>query len=127
MKSDSGENLYPKYLEQYSTLEQKVGIWASGDPIYRKVIDVGTLPNGTTKSVSTGLNITSVTPIFLSGYALKTTGEYACMPLPFTTDTNPVYVGYTSTNNIWNIKITTSSNRSSFNGYIVLEYIKTTN
>lgn len=116
-----------KTANTYSTTEVKTGeTWVDGRPIYRKVLNVENLPNNTAKNISTGLSSSSVLPIFLKGYALKTTGEYACMPLPFFTNTNPVYIGYLNSNSIWNIVVTTTSDRSNFNGYITIEYIKTT-
>ncbi len=39
------------------TTEEQVGIWHDGDPIYRKVVDLGTMPVAT--SASTAKNTTA--------------------------------------------------------------------
>ena len=39
----------------YSTAETVVGVWTDGKPLYRKVVDFGTLPNKSTKSIAHGI------------------------------------------------------------------------
>ena len=38
--------------DKYSTTEQVIGTWIDGKPIYRKVINFGSLPNAESKSVA---------------------------------------------------------------------------
>ena len=57
----------------YSTSEQIVGRWIDGKPLYKKTINIGTLPNNGTIRVAHGVsNIGDV--INISGYATGTTG-----------------------------------------------------
>ena len=49
----------------YSTSEKVVGTWIDGKPIYRKIVDIGSLTNGTQKVVNHNINIE--TPIRCSG------------------------------------------------------------
>ena len=45
----------------YSTDEIEIGKWIDNKPIYRKVIDLGVLPDTTVKAVSSGLIPTNIT------------------------------------------------------------------
>lgn len=110
-------------LKTYSSAETKVGIWIDNKPIYRKVISLGLLPNNTTKRVASGIsNLEFVT--YLYGIALA--GTYF-ITLP---DSYPVNVNYNvrlsydlSTNEI---VITAGADRSTYSGYAIIEYTKTT-
>ena len=56
--------LYSNIYDLFSTEEVKTNeIWTDGKPIYRKVIDFGTLPNNNLKSVAH--NISNVDKIFI--------------------------------------------------------------
>ena len=72
----------------YSTNEQNTGVkWIDGKYIYRKVIDMGTLPNNTAKIVNTGitnfgrlidLTVLTVRMVFNYSYAPdRISGSYA--------------------------------------------------
>lgn len=100
----------------YSTDEQVIGIWIDGKPIYRKVIDIGTLPNATNKEINTGLDSTVVRPIRMYGYAYNSSGGFMTLPY-IITDSGSIYLQYLSSNKI---RVTASSDRSSMNGYVVL-------
>lgn len=101
----------------YSTKEQIIGKWIDGKPIYRKIYNIGALPNSTTKTVQhniSGLNqIVTLRGIARAG---STTTRYA----------------YPNINvdlliNSENIYIVTTSDQSAFtSNYIILEYTKTT-
>ena len=107
--------------ELYSTSEIVIGKWIDGKNLYRKVVEFGALPNNSAKNAL--YNISNLgTFIKISGYA--TNGTYY-MTLPFVNQnvpTNSVEItcgdGY-----IW---IKTGSDRSAYNGYVILEYTKTT-
>lgn len=116
----------------YSTTEKVVGTWIDGKPIYRKVIDFGTLPNASSKTVSTGLNVNEVTicrPLMGYAYGIDTNNIHYILTLP---DIAPNYLeGATrltmsSSNSIYNIIITTGIDRSNYNGYVEVYYTKTT-
>ena len=56
---------YVDKKQTYSTVELVVGKWIDGKPIYRKIVDIGSLTNGTQKVVNHNINIE--TPIRCSG------------------------------------------------------------
>ncbi len=102
--------------EVYSTSEIKTNKkWIDGKPIYRKVIDMGMLPNTTNKSVNH--NLSNFTMINVGGGAVNTTNNVFS---PFSGFNDEVYV--TSTHVIWGTK----ANRTTLHGYVILEYTKTT-
>lgn len=107
----------------YSTVEQATGgTWIDGKPIYKKTIDIGSLPNGTGKSVDHGItNLERV--VRHEGWALQSS-DGAEIPLPYadTTASGSVVIYASSTV----IRISAASNRSGFSGYITLWYTKTT-
>ena len=98
-----------------------------GKPLYRKVINFGTLPTATTSSTSAknvAHNISNV-DLFtkISGIAFNSSG--ATMPLPyphFENVINQVTMSASKTN----VTIGTGTDRSSFSAYVILEYTKTT-
>lgn len=104
-----------KDAEVYSINEVKTNkIWIDGKPIYRKVINFGNLPNTTEKKVAHGLDtnickIVNVSPIASNSSITISNGF-----------NDEVYIN--GSNITWNTK----SNRSTYTGYITLEYIKTT-
>ena len=105
---------------EYSTTERIIGTWIDGKPIYRKVIDCGNLPNATTKDTATGL--TNVICQNIYGRAYNSVSGNT-IPLPYN-GTGDGYIVISYNNN--NARITTGSDRSSWTGYIVVEYTKTT-
>ena len=121
--SDGYSTNYINTLQAYSLTETRVGTWIDDKPIYRKVISLGLLPNNTTKRVASGIsNLEFVTS--LCGIALA--GTYF-ITLP---DSYPVNVNYNvrlsydlSTNEI---VITAGADRSTYSGYAIIEYTKTT-
>lgn len=107
----------------YSTTEQEVGEWIDGSPVYEKVIDLGALPNNTTKNVAH--NIQNLGLIISADFlANDTSGQYIQMPF---TVARSNYVNYqvsiylTDTN----IVIETGSDRSTYSGFAILRYTKT--
>lgn len=104
----------------YSTAEKKIGKWIDGKPIYRKMIDLGNLPNAATKNVAHGLTIANVNIVHFYGIA-KSGNIYLSLPHCSIDNTNDaIFI------NSKNITIQTGSNRSGYTGYCVLEYTKTT-
>ena len=103
----------------YSTTEQKTGgVWIDGKPIYRKVVDVGSMPNRVTKSVPHNiLNLDNI--INITGYARNGVEK---LPLPFVSAAYNIEVYINS----GNIKIGSIQDYSMYSGYVVLEYTKTT-
>ena len=106
----------------YSTEEQRVGTWIDGKPIYRKVVDTGTLPNSTGKQITH--NISNVDQVInIKGYAYRST-DNVCLPLPHATYDNTAITCYADRTKI---TIVTYATRSNFTtSYVALEYTKTT-
>ena len=114
-----------KNFNKYSTTEEVVGTWISGETIYRKVISCGTLPNKTDKTVAHGIsNFNHI--IQVSGFCKDASQSY---PLPFPNDRNSTGVGSVG---IWvdktNITISCLGTYypSVIEAYVILEYTKTT-
>lgn len=112
------ERKIPKSIGAYSDSEVNTKKqWIDGKPIYRKVIDVGALPNNTSKN--TAHNISSFDNIIsITGYAENGT---QWTPLPHASDANntlTVYAGAT------NVTVVTYADKTSYNGIVVLEYTK---
>lgn len=109
--------------QTYTTEEKVVGTWIDDKPLYRKVIDVGSLPNSATIEVDTGLDSAVVRPIKMHGYAYNsTTGAFLILPYIIGSG-GDIYLQYLTTNKF---RIITSTDRTNLNAYVVLEYTKTT-
>lgn len=111
-------------LDKYSTEEVKTNkVWIDGKPIYRKVIDIGNLPNATKKEVAAGIsNLKYVTRL----YGVATTGAYT-ITIPDTYPNNALYDTRLSyDNSTGKIVLFSESDRSAYSGYVIIEYTKTT-
>ena len=112
---------YINNSNSYSTDEVKTGgKWIDGKPIYRKTISCGALPNTSYKNVNHNItNLDFVTKCY--GFARG--GNYR-MVLPNasanTANAVEVYVDEMY------VVIQTGNDRSGYNGYVTLEYTKTT-
>lgn len=110
--------------EIYSTEEQIVGTWLDGKPIYRKVVELGNLPNATTKDIT--LNIQNVNEIVSINAICSNESEVWVIPNAYSTQyINGIVVRFAN-NIIENISIYASFDASGFTGRAVLEYTKTT-
>ena len=100
---------------EYRTTERN-----NGKPVYQKLVDCGTLPNTTTKSVSTTIPSTA-TIISAVGIAIGSDG--ACEPFP-----NVDYKGVSECAFFItagkNITINTFKDMSTFTGHITVKYTK---
>lgn len=89
-----------------------------GSPVYRKVVDVGSLPNATAKLVDHGIDgLARILDV--AGFATNGTLH---IPLPYvnTSDIYSVSLYVSSTE----ISVGTGTDRTSFSGYVILEYTK---
>ena len=115
----SGRSFFPN-----TSLRSTSGSTAIPRSVYRKVINFGSLPNTTSKSVAHNLTITSsYTFTNIYGVASDVSGN-SYIPLPYasTTLSNNIELKVDSSNVI----ITTGVDRTSFTyTYVVLEYITT--
>lgn len=109
--------------EVYSTNEKKIGYWIDNKPLYRKVINLGNLPNAGEKNVQIGVsNINKI--ISIRGIAISSS---ATVPLPyFYPNTSYVQYGMGIEVHGNNIMISSGTDRSGYIGYAILEYTKTT-
>lgn len=105
----------------YSMTEQNTErLWIDGKPIYRKVVNLGSLPNATPGSVAHGIaNLSTV--VSLSGFATNGTNF---LPLPLARYNNfasqiGLYVDKT------NVVVEPGIDRTDYTGYVVIEYTKT--
>lgn len=112
----SGETFFPNPTNTSAT-----ATFASPRPIFRYVCNFGALPNSTSKSVAHGLTLASTfTTVKISGGATNSTGT-SFIPLPYVSLSGAgVEVSIDSTN----VTITTGSDRSSYTGYVIFEYLK---
>ena len=108
----------------YSTEEKVVGEWF-GKPLYRKIIDVGQLPNAGAKFVNHEIgNIDSF--VTIRGIVTNGTNFF---PLPYSyssPSSNAAQYSITLYSNKLQIAIETGSDRTSYSGKVKLEYTKTT-
>lgn len=104
----------------YSMSEQVIGTWVDGNPLYRKVVDLGNLPNAAAKNVATGLTGT-FTVVSVRGSAYV---SGSCLPIPYTAPDAQynIAMNYNASSNI--LQITTGSNRSSNTGIAIIEYTR---
>ena len=108
-------------IEIYSTTEKRIGTWIDGKPLYRKVVNLGALPNATTKAIAHG--ISNIGFIKLYGDAYSSTGNFFSLPFIPITEFNQAVNFYVSTGEV---VITSYLDRSNYTGIAVLEYTKTT-
>ena len=103
----------------YSESEINTGkSWIDGKPIYRKVVHINGLPNSTTKIISH--NIQSPKRfINVTGFAFRSS-DNVNIALPYSHPTTPVTIYANSTN----LVVETTSDRTAWDGYAILEYTK---
>jgi hypothetical protein len=105
----------------YFTTEQNTGcLWIDGKTIYRKEINLGSLPNAVPGSIPHGIsNIDTIVRL----YGFATNGS-AFLPLPLAR-----YSNFESQIGLWADKtyivVEPGNDRRAFTGYVVIEYTKT--
>lgn len=112
------ENLF-----NYSTDETPIGTWINGKTIYRKVINIGALPNAEQKVYT--WNIPGIQDLVgYSAYAVNTNGNILGLPYVYPSEQYMIYwitIEYVAKGGI---EIITGTDRRSFNGLVILEYTK---
>lgn len=107
------------FFDNYSTSEQVIGKWIDGKPLYRKVVNLGALPNATSKQVAHNIsNLSSV--VTLHGMAI----DYRFLPVPFSATSNAYAISIFA--DATNITIMAGNDRSGATGFAIIEYTKTT-
>lgn len=110
----------------YSTTEQVVGTWINGKPLYEKIIDLGALPNNTSKQENIAGG-TKVMTISVEAYMYpdpnSSWSAYArAIPYQSLTSSNAIGLYYSE----YVVGVTTNYNASAFNAYAKVRYWKTT-
>lgn len=102
----------------YSTTEQEIGTWVDGSTLYEKTIDIGELPNNTTKSVAHNISNLS-TVVYLLGFASNSSVTLP-LPVPHPDNVNAININADATN----INIATGRDRRAYSGYVTIRYTK---
>ena len=104
-------------------LESFIGQYLNSAPIYQKMINIGTLPNNTTKSINTG--ITDSNYIWIDAENSFAFSGGASYPIPYV-DPKAVAnsIGVRITGNGANIIVSTGTNWSSYAGLVTVKYTK---
>ena len=111
------ENTY-----NYSTDEQVIGKWIDNKPIYRKIINCGTLPNNSDKNVTH--NISNIDKI-ISIYGYATDGTIFHTVLKAVTSETKYSINIVGDKT--KLILTTGSDRTSLKEcYVAIQYTKTT-
>lgn len=110
----------------YSTTEQNTGVkWIDGKNIYRIVVELGALPNATTKNVAH--NITNINEWIKIIAVANNTNNTSGISIPLVYDGNNASNNTRLAVNDTNVVLETDTDRSSFNKcYAILFYTKTT-
>ena len=123
LSENAQDNVVAQLNEQrsYSTKEVNTGEkWLSGQPIYRKTIDCGYLPNAGNKTVAHNINgFDQAIKVF--GVATSASGNN--YPLPYATLSNELNISLFVDRT--NIELSTGTDRSAVYCYVTLEYTKT--
>ena len=104
--------------DEYLQGEVKTNQVFLGRPVYRKLVDVGAMPNTGTKAVSHGID--SLVRIFRA-YGMVYNGSLY-LQLPYADPTAANSIGFYMSDT--DITINAGVDRTGFSGYIVLEYIR---
>ena len=127
------DNHIKEVANTYSTSEMVIGKWIDGKPLYRKVINLGVLPNASTVNIPH--NIDNLDRIISMMGMAKSPSQNLLLPFSYGAGKDGVNSdGTVKVNtvpiNIYeqqgNIVVNTLSDRSDMTGYVILEYTKTT-
>ena len=115
---------YPWYridltASTYSATEARDGTFIDGSPIYKKTVDIGSLPNNANKDVAH--NISNLgTVVKIEGTVTNGQGDH--LLLPYAHPSENASIGLYVIGN--NIRIRTGSDRTAFSGYATIYYTK---
>lgn len=111
-------------LQTYSTTEINTGMkWIDGKPIYRKVVDFGSLPNNTYKDKDTGIRGVD-TVINIRGYS-SNRNIVLTLPNASPYDEREIQISFTLSSGV--LRITTGDDRTGYTDTkVILEYTKAT-
>ena len=95
--------------------------WIDGKTIYRKVVDLGTLPNATTKDVSHGISNVSAF-VDVRGMAVNIANGIVTLPIPRVATSSSMNLDVSL--NATNVHLETSFDYSGWTGFVIIEYTK---
>lgn len=109
-------------MHTYSEVEQVIGTWIDGSPVYEKTVDTGALPNNNLKNVAHGIsNLGTLIEIYGAAYSSQ---DNAYIPLQFMNVAGLSY-GTTIYASNTNIIIQTGADRSKYTtSYVTMVYTK---
>ncbi|MBQ9607851.1 MAG: hypothetical protein IJV15_00230 [Lachnospiraceae bacterium] len=99
--------------------------WRDGKKIYSNLIDFGTLPDTSTKEISTGVDDLEHLTCPISGWTYKD-NSIDSFPLPFVSTAGSQYFIDLCLTDDNKVRIRTGTDRSDMKAYVVLKYTKTT-
>ena len=109
-------------IANYSTSESDTGMrWIDSKPIYRKVVNFGTLPNASAKAVNHGISNLDTVVNFYGSIFNTTTGDRLSLNVP--SPSGPLYDILTTVTDT-QVKINCAVDRSHQNAIVVIEYTK---
>ena len=111
----------PVIGQNYSLEEQVIGTWFD-KPLYRKTVELGTLPNNSEKQIAHNINNLDIL-VNCYGTAKDTNGNIFVFP---NVDNDGLKCSVRLVADSTNLKVVTGSDRSGFSGYATIEYTKTT-
>lgn len=119
-----GDGTWQSVANNYSTTEQNTGTtWIDSKPVYKKTVNIGTLPSSSSSGKNTAHNISNLAFVIkIEGAAMASDGARIPLPYADTSGTGTVGVFVNNTN----IYVFAGQNRSSYSGYVTLYYTKTT-
>jgi len=104
----------------YSETEHVIGTWIDGKTLYEKTVNLGALPNATTKSVAHGIsNISMVVQLY--GMFQDSNNWF---PLPYCNTTAATSQIRLSADRTY-IVLLTGANMTQYTGYATIRYTKT--
>lgn len=115
-------NAVAKSLSYSETEQLTGGKWIDGKPIYRKVVDIGYLPNTSIKYVQH--NISNIDKVLSISGVVKRDSDDLTYNIPSMWSTSGVTYFVILYANKTQISIRTTGNRNEFGGYAILEYTK---
>ena len=108
--------------------EQIIGYWIDNKPIYRKVINFGSLPNAGTKNIAHNIsNLDNVINARINARNDNGTGSTR-LSIPYVypkASYDTYYIGFEGISDT-HVTIVTGNNRTNYSAYVILEYTKTT-
>ena len=106
----------------YSTEEIVIGKWINNKPLYRKIFNNITMPNNNDVIIPSGLQNIFCTRLY--GMAASNSASITLPDVNTAGITYCIRLVYNYMDN--NIYITSLEDRTAYNGFIILEYTKTT-